>query len=88
MVAKFCRRYPWKLWFSRHRFRLIRGRDYDCLTHAMVQMIRSAAGPRRHNVKVSTSVGNNSDSITVRVTGPRDGSDRAPVKGKRRATRR
>lgn len=64
---KFCRRYPWVRWFSQRKFRLIRGRDYDCFTHAMAQMVRNAAAPKRHNVRVSISVEGDGESLTVRV---------------------
>lgn len=67
-VKKFCRRYPWQRLFARRSFRLVRGRDYDCLTHAMAQMVRNAAAPRRHNVKVNIRVDEDGGAILVVVS--------------------
>lgn len=54
--------YPWDKWFSRARFVLRRGKDYNCLPHGMVQQIRNAAAAR--GVAVSVSV----DEGTLTVT--------------------
>ena len=58
MVApkKFGRRYPWETWFARKRFTLVRGRDYDCLTHGMAQTVRNAAASDKFRVKVRLEV--------------------------------
>lgn len=40
---KYANRYPWDRWFQRPRFVLVHGRDFFCLVHGMVGMIRNQA---------------------------------------------
>ena len=35
--------HPWDRWFRKRRFRLLRGRDYTCMTHCMSVQVRAAA---------------------------------------------
>jgi len=58
-------KYPWDKWFARtKRFKLKRGRDYACMTHAMAQQIRDTASVR--GVFVSIQI-NEDDSLWVKV---------------------
>ncbi len=57
-------KYPWDRWLKRKRkFKLKRGVDYDCMTHAMAVAVRKAA--TRHDVSVSVGIGE--DYLTVKV---------------------
>ena len=62
-TKKFGRRYPWTIWFTQGRFTVTRGKDFECFTHGMAQMIRNVA--RRRRVKVSLRV--TEDEIDVIV---------------------
>jgi hypothetical protein len=44
--------YDWDDWFSRPRFILRKGRDYDCAQSSMAQQIRNAAAARNLLVNV------------------------------------
>lgn len=57
--------YPWQLWFSKSFFIIYRGRDYDCRSYIMAQMIRNAASLRR--LSISLQIAANERSITVKV---------------------
>lgn len=71
-------RYPWADWFRRKEpFTLTKGEDYFAETSGMMQMIRNAAGPRRYNCKVSISIAEDDQSLTVLVE---RGLDDPPVK--------
>lgn len=48
--------YPWARWFRRRKFTLVRGVDYTVRTSIMVQNIRNACKPSRHNLKVKIEV--------------------------------
>lgn len=67
---KYGRRYPWADWFALERFTLRRGRDYDTPTYTMAQQVRNAAGPRRHNVRVSILIDPDREALTVSVLPP------------------
>lgn len=57
-AKKFGRRYPWREWFARKTFFLIQGVHYDCMTHAMAQMVRNVAASATHRLRVSVNVWN------------------------------
>jgi hypothetical protein len=46
------KKYDWNKWFSRPRFTLQQGVDYDCSTIIMVQAVRNQASRRGLNVRV------------------------------------
>jgi hypothetical protein len=67
---RFGRRYPWDRWFTATPDRpavLVRGRDYDCMPHGMVAMIRNVACSPSHRVRVSLRV--EEDTILLSVVG-------------------
>jgi hypothetical protein len=47
-------KYPWKKWANKRKIVLIKGRDFDCQTHGMIQMIRSWARKNNYIVSVKT----------------------------------
>lgn len=51
---KYAVRYPWDDWFRRPAFTLVRGRDFWCLLHGMVGMVRNVA--RVKGLRVSVRV--------------------------------
>lgn len=57
--------YPWDRWFRGGDFSITRGKQYNCSTAGMVQMIRSRVSERR----LSASIVVRGDSIHVRVSG-------------------
>jgi hypothetical protein len=69
-ARRFGRRYPWKGWFASRVFTLKQGRDYDCTTHGMAQMIRNVAATKPYRLRVSLSVSDG--EIEVRVVGSRE----------------
>lgn len=66
MHKRYGRRYPWDQWFSKKKFVVRRGKDFDCMTHCMAQMIRTRAGGK--GIKVRVQVGEDG-VITVAVLG-------------------
>lgn len=67
---KFARRYPWRMWFKKEVFRLVRGIHYTHQTHVMAQMIRNAASYGRGGLKpcrVSIKISSDDKSLTVKV---------------------
>jgi hypothetical protein len=50
---KFGHRYPWAEWFKKKRFKLVKGKDFDGMTHGMAAMVRNAACRLRLSVNVS-----------------------------------
>lgn len=67
-AAKFSRRYPWKEWFARKDFILVRGKEFDrtILPHTFAQMVRNAAAYPSHNVRVKIRIIDD-NTIEVRV---------------------
>jgi hypothetical protein len=70
------RRYPWERWFNQAEFVLVRGRDFDCRTDTMIQMLRNRAGSMRSRtgnttyawkVRLSISVLDEGRILRVRV---------------------
>jgi hypothetical protein len=59
--------YPWGKWFSKGRFRLVEGRDFDCLPISMVVQIYNHA--RRRGIKAS--IHHDKGTLVVRVLGKR-----------------
>lgn len=55
--------YPWAEWFGRGRFRLRRGRDYDCSTVSMAGQIRDRASADG----LSVSIEEIDDGLVVEV---------------------
>lgn len=53
--------YPWSKWFSKKRFTLVKGRDFDCQTYSMALQLRRKAA--KLGVRVSLSV--TEDTINV-----------------------
>lgn len=66
-AKKFGRRYPWDEWFSSDSFILIRGVDYDCLSHGMYAMIRNQASARGCSVSVRIVELDGTERISVWV---------------------
>lgn len=64
-TKKFGRRYPWQSWFANARFSLVRGRDYDCLTSNMAQMVYRAAATASIKVAVATADDESELLVTV-----------------------
>ena len=56
-------RYPWEVWFSKKKVRLIRGRDYHCMSHSMSVQIRAAAP----NFQKAVSVEIDEEGLTVHI---------------------
>lgn len=56
-------RYPWDKWFGRSKFRLVRGKHFQCATHGMAGQIRNAAV--LYGVKVSIKVKEDTLVVTV-----------------------
>lgn len=77
---KFHSRYPWRKWFSRDCFTLVRGVDYHYQTYVMSQMVRNAARRPRHGVQVSITQAEDGGSLTVTVTG-RGGHQKSMIGG-------
>ena len=73
-------RYPWKLWFARRTFTLLRGSDYRCRTYSMAQTVRNAAARMRVRVAVKILAGEM--GVVVRV---HPLNQRAGTNGKRRS---
>lgn len=63
--SKYGRRYPWLRWFGQLHFTLKKGRDYDCRTDTMANMVRQAAA--RHGYKVSILIADDGRSMWVAV---------------------
>ncbi len=53
---KFGNRYPWRIWFAKTRFKLVRGKHYTDRSFIMAQMIRNAARLGRGGLEKGTSV--------------------------------
>lgn len=51
-AKKYGRRYPWLEWFSRQRFSLTRGHEFDCEPAAMAQLVYRAASRLKQSVTV------------------------------------
>lgn len=64
--VKYGRRYPWVKWFSKRSFRLLAGRDYDCRTYTMAQMVRNTASRLRYKVSVTVYPDESGLSVKVR----------------------
>lgn len=62
------RRYPWSDWFKMRNFILVRGIDYDIMTHGMANMIRNTACSDRYRLSVGVYILDN-DRIKVKVFG-------------------
>lgn len=60
------RQYDWPRWFSRRRFTLTGGIDYQCSTKSMAQQVRNAASARGILVSIVESPG----GLTVVVYQP------------------
>lgn len=73
------RRYPWRRWFRKGGFTLVRHHDYNGMSHSMSQQVRNAAA--KWGVKVSISV--SSDSIAVTVLTPLAGAEEKDTGGAR-----
>ncbi len=54
---------PWDKWLKRKRFRLVRGRHYNCMPHSMGVQVRTAAANR--GLRVSVLI--NEDTLLVEV---------------------
>lgn len=55
-------KYPWNKWFARKRYRLVFGKHFSCLPHAMAQQIRTEAGRRSTKVHIHVT----QDAVEVR----------------------
>ena len=77
------RRYPWKEWFSKGKFKLVRGRDYNGRTDTFIQRIYSKAGPSGYNIGIGITVSDDNNSITVRVTPKHKGRGRPNANGRK-----
>jgi hypothetical protein len=53
---KYGNRYPWDEWFERGSFYLVRGRDYECTTHGMAQMIRNVASSDKYRIELEIRI--------------------------------
>lgn len=51
-------------------FTLLRGRDYDCMSHGMAQEVRNAAASDRYRLSVSVAVEERPERLVVTVHGP------------------
>lgn len=47
--------YDWDNWFGRRRFVLRYGRDYQCATYSMGQMVRNQAARRHVSISIKPS---------------------------------
>ncbi len=67
---KHARRYPWKVWFTKLRFVLVKGVDFDGLAYAMSQMVRVRA--KEYGVRVSVGFREKwgEEKLFVKVLGP------------------
>ena len=55
--------YPWDSWFGRGKFKVIRGKHFDCQVHSMAAQIRNYASKNNFHV----SLGVNENTIDVEV---------------------
>jgi hypothetical protein len=46
-------RYPWDKWFKARKVSIVKGKDYKCQTHGMMQQIRNEASKRCIGVSIS-----------------------------------
>ncbi len=56
--------YPWRKWFSKSRFRLVRGTHFTSQVHGMATLIRLKA--KKYGVRVSIHI--NEDVLDIGVT--------------------
>lgn len=54
-------KYPWKVWFKRKRYILLKGKHFHCQPHSMAQLVRNQA--HRRNRRVSISI--DGDEVTI-----------------------
>jgi hypothetical protein len=55
--------YPWERWFRKRRIKLMRGRDYRCMTHCFNVLARAAA--KRLNYAVSIRMLEREDGLVI-----------------------
>lgn len=46
------RGYPWDKWFKKKRFKLKKGKDFNCAPHSMSVQVRNAAKKRGKKVSI------------------------------------
>lgn len=56
-------KYPWDRWLSQTRFKIVRGKHYDCMPHVMALQIRNEAFKRERKVSIRIV----EETITVQV---------------------
>ena len=69
------RRYDWSKLFGAGRFRLRRGRDYDCSQSSMVAQVRSAASVMGITPDRSIEITDREDAVEV-IVSAREGNGR------------
>lgn len=57
------KKYTWDKWFARKKFRLVRGKHFDCMPHSMGVQVRMAASNR--GLRVSVQI--DEERLTVSV---------------------
>ena len=62
-------KYPWERWFSKDKFKIYWGKDFDCMPHSMTVQIRTMATEYGKSVSIQTEIEDNGEtSLTVEVS--------------------
>lgn len=59
-------KYNWDKWFQKKSFKLVKGVDYECMTHSMAQQVRNEAAKRGFyvSVKITTDL---DETILIKI---------------------
>jgi hypothetical protein len=88
LAKKFGRRYPWKKWFAKRRFTLIRGIDFAGRVDTMAVQVRNSAVRLRYHASVRILDGGVLlVSVRPMTLRPRKPTTRPPTAAKAKGTR-